>query len=236
MSYAERHNEANGEDNRDGHGENYSANWGEEGPTADPAILDTRQRLQRAMLATLFLAQGTPMLLGGDEFGRTQHGNNNAYCQDNETSWIDWSSLEKPEGKSLAAFVARVAALRHRHPVLRSPYFLHGREFPAEGVPDISWFDASGEIISAESWNNAEDRCLALRRVGPNDDGSVTMLTAFFNSGTSDCHFLLPEPHWPTRIVLDSAAPDGPERDLEGVEIVVAPRSVVLALATRTKG
>jgi isoamylase len=236
VSYAERHNEANGEDNKDGHGENCSANWGEEGPTTDPVILDTRQRLQRAMLATLFLAQGTPMLLGGDEFGRTQHGNNNAYCQDNETSWIDWMLLEQPESRSLAAFVSRVVALRHRHPVLRSPYFLHGRDFPAEGVPDIAWFDASGEIVSPDSWNKAEDRCLALRRAGPNDDGSITMLTAFFNSGTAACQFLLPEPHWPTRIVLDSAAPDAPERDLEGMEILVGPRSVVLALATRTDG
>ncbi len=236
VSYAERHNEANGEDNKDGHGENYSANWGEEGPTTDPAILDTRQRLQRAMLATLFLAQGTPMLLGGDEFGRTQNGNNNAYCQDNETSWIDWDLLDKPEGKRLAAFVARVVALRHRHPVLRSPYFLHGREFPAEGVPDISWFDASGEIVSDESWNNAEDRCLALRRAGPNEDGSVTILTAFFNSGVESCHFRLPQPRWPTRIVLDSAAPEAPERDVEGEEIVVEPRSVVLALATKEGG
>ncbi len=86
------------------------------------------------------------MLLGGDEFGRTQHGNNNAYCQDNETSWIDWSLVETPEGKSLAGFVGRVVALRHRNPVLRSPYFLHGREFPAEGVPDIS-----GSMLRARS-------------------------------------------------------------------------------------
>lgn len=236
VSYAERHNEANGEDNKDGHGENHSANWGAEGATEDPAILETRHRLQRAMLATLFFAQGTPMLLGGDEFGRTQNGNNNAYCQDNETSWIDWSLLDKPEGRSLTEFVARVVALRHQHAVLRSPYFLHGREFLAEGVPDISWFDASGEVVSAESWNNAEDRCLALRRAGPNQDGSVTMLTAFFNSGTEDCHFRLPEPRWPTRIVLDSGAPDAPERDLEGEEIAVGPRSVVLTLATKVAG
>jgi len=236
VSYAERHNEANGEDNKDGHGENHSANWGAEGATEDPAILDTRHRLQRAMLATLFFAQGTPMLLAGDEFGRTQNGNNNAYCQDNETSWIDWSLLDRPEGRSLTEFVARVLALRHQHAVLRSPYFLHGREVLAEGVPDISWFDASGEVISAESWNNAEDRCLALRRAGPDQDGSVTMLTAFFNSGTEDCHFRLPEPRWPTRIVLDSGAPDAPERDLEGEEIAVGPRSVVLALATKVAG
>ena len=236
VSYAERHNEANGEDNKDGHGENHSANWGAEGATEDPAILETRHRLQRAMLATLFFAQGTPMLLGGDEFGRTQNGNNNAYCQDNETSWIDWSLLDKPEGRSLTEFVGRVLALRHQHAVLRSPYFLHGREFLAEGVPDISWFDASGEVVSAESWNNAEDRCLALRRAGPSQDGSVTMLTAFFNSGTADCHFRLPEPRWPTRIVLDSGAPDAPERFVEGEEIVVGPRSVVLALATKVAG
>ena len=233
VSYAERHNEANGEDGKDGHGENHSANWGAEGPSDDPAILDTRRRLQHAMIATLFLAQGTPMLLGGDEFGRTQHGNNNAYCQDNETSWIDWSLLDKPEGKSLSAFVARVVALRHRHAVLRSPYFLHGREFPAENVPDISWFDASGEIVSDESWNNAEDRCLALRRASSDDDGSVTILTAFFNSGEAECRFRLPEPRWPTRIVLDSAAPEAPEHDLQEAEITVGPRSVVLALATR---
>ena len=96
VSYIERHNEANGEDNRDGHGENYSANWGVEGPTDDPAIKETRARVQRAMLATVFFSQGTPMLLAGDEFGRTQRGNNNAYCQDNEISWLDWKQAETP--------------------------------------------------------------------------------------------------------------------------------------------
>ncbi len=233
VSYVERHNEANGEDNKDGHGENYTANWGVEGPTEDPAILDVRQRLQRAMLATLFLAQGTPMLLGGDELGRTQNGNNNAYCQDNETSWIDWSLLDSPQGKGLMAFAARIVTLRHRHAVLRSPYFLHGLEFPADGIPDIAWFDASGEIVSNDSWNNAEDRCLALRRARGNDDGSVTMLTALFNAGTEEQRFRLPPPQWPTRIVLDSAAPGAPERDLNEEEIAVAPRSVVVALATK---
>ena len=232
VSYVERHNEANGEDNKDGHGENYTANWGVEGASDDPAILGTRQRLQRAMLATLFLAQGTPMLLGGDEFGRTQSGNNNAYCQDNETSWLDWTQLAKPDGKSLAAFVARIVALRHKNAVLRSPYFLHGLEHPAEGVPDIAWFDASGEVVSNDSWNNAEDRCLVLRRAG-HDNGSVTMLTAFFNAGATEHKFLLPQPHWPTRIVLDSGAPDAPERDMQEEELMVGPRSVVLALATK---
>src|SRR5215470_5705608 len=120
VSYAERHNEANGEDNNDGHPENHSANWGVEGPTDDPTILDTRARVQRALLATLLLAQGTPMLLGGDEFGRTQRGNNNAYCQDNEISWFDWRQAASDEGRRLTAFVQRLVALRHRHAVLRS--------------------------------------------------------------------------------------------------------------------
>lgn len=233
VSYAERHNDANGEDNNDGHGENYSANWGEEGPTTDPVILDTRQRLQRALLATLFLAQGTPMLLGGDEFGRTQDGNNNAYCQDNEISWIDWGLLDRPEGRALTAFVARIVALRHRHAVLRSPYFLHGLEEPAEGVSDIAWFDASGEVISSESWNNAEERTLVLRRARRDDDGSVTILSVLFNATAEKHRFRLPPPRWATRIVLDSAAPEAPERDLEGEDISVAPRSLVLALAMR---
>jgi glycogen operon protein len=185
------------------------------------------------LLATLFLAQGTPMLLGGDEFGRTQGGNNNAYCQDNETSWLDWSLLDGPDGRMLTAFVARIVALRHRHAVLRAPYFLHGREEPAEDVSDIAWFDPSGEIVSNGSWDNPEERALVLRRAGGNDDGSVMILTAFFNPAAEERRFRVPPPRWPTRVVLDSTAPDAPERDLEGEEIVVAPRAVVVALAHR---
>jgi isoamylase len=231
VSYAGRHNEANGEDSKDGHGENYSANWGVEGPTGDSVILDTRRRLQRAMIATLFLAQGTPMLLGGDEFGRTQGGNNNAYCQDNEISWIDWSLGEAAPGRDLARFTARMATLRHDHAVLRSPYFLHGKEQPIEGVPDISWFDASGELVTQESWNNADQHALALRRAGPNGGGMPTVLTALFNAGEQEREFRLPPPGWPTRILLDSAQPDAPERPLQGETVTVAARSVVLLLA-----
>ncbi len=239
VAYAERHNEANGEDNNDGHGENYSANWGVEGATHDPSILDIRQRLQRALLATLFVAQGTPMLLGGDEFGRTQAGNNNAYCQDNDVSWIDWSPLERADGKALMAFVARLAALRQSQPILRAPMFLHGQEMPADGVSDIAWFDASGELVSSDSWNDAEERRLVLRLARQNGDDAVTLLTAFFNSSAEDHSFHLPPPHWPARIILDSAHPDAPERDLaetkEGIEILVASRSVVVVLARRDR-
>jgi isoamylase len=228
VSYAEHHNEANGEDNKDGHADNYSANWGVEGPTEDPAILDTRRRLQRALLATLFLAQGTPMLLGGDEFGRTQRGNNNAYCQDNEISWLDWKQAVGVEGSALTAFAERIIALRHRHVVLRAPRFLHGRRELAPGIGNIAWFEASGEPVSNDSWNNPEERRLVVRRAGRNGDGKVSILTAFFNATAEDHNFRLPPPGLPARLLLDSAQPDAPERDLDGEEIVVGARSVVL--------
>jgi len=233
VSYAERHNEANGEGNNDGHAENYSANGGVEGPTDDPAILDTRRRLQRAFLATLFLAQGTPMLLGGDEFGRTQRGNNNAYCQDNEISWLDWRLADSPDGRALTTFVQRMIALRHRHTVLRAPRFLHGQDELAPDIRDIAWFDAEGVPVSNESWNNPEERRLVLRRAGRNGDGKVSILTAFFNAGAEEQRFRLPPPGLPARLLVDSAAPDAPEREFEGEEIVVGARSVVLILSTR---
>ena len=233
VSYSHRHNEANREDNKDGQADNVSSNWGAEGPTDDANILATRRRLQRALLATVFLAQGTPMLLGGDEFGRTQKGNNNAYCQDNETSWLDWRQARSEEGRRLSAFVARIISLRHRHAVLRAPRFLHGKGKLIDGVADISWFDASGEQVSTESWNNPEERCLVLRRAGRNGDGKVAILTALFNAGEEERAFRLPPPGLPARLLLDSADPDAPERELDSGDIVVAARAVVLALHER---
>ncbi|MBS0525469.1 MAG: glycogen debranching protein GlgX [Proteobacteria bacterium] len=228
VSYAERHNEANGEDNKDGHAENYSANWGVEGPSDDPAINATRFRLQCALVATVFLAQGTPMLLAGDEFGRTQNGNNNAYCQDNETSWIDWQLAGTAEGRLLADFAARVIALRHRHPVLRCSNFLHGRDEPAPGVIDIAWFDEQGEIISSEAWDNPHERTLVLRRAKGAADGTVPILTCLFNPTPEDRVFRLPPPRLASRLLLDSADPAGPERDIGGDSLSVRSRSVVL--------
>jgi isoamylase len=228
VSYAERHNEANGEDNRDGHPANFTSNWGVEGPSNDPAIADVRERVKRAMLATVYFAAGTPMLLAGDEFGRTQRGNNNAYCQDNEISWFDWSQAVSAEGERLTNFVARLIAVRHRHPVLRSPHFLHGQEEFAPGIFNISWFDASGESVSNGSWDNPEERRLVVRFAARNSDGTVCILTAFFNSTAEDQQFQLPAPSMPTQILIDSANPDAPERDLEGQELTVAARAVVL--------
>ncbi|HYC64816.1 MAG TPA: glycogen debranching protein GlgX [Reyranellaceae bacterium] len=227
VSYAERHNEANGEDNKDGHPENHSSNWGVEGPTDDPAINEVRRRVQYAMLATVLLAQGTPMILAGDEFGRTQQGNNNAYAQDNEISWVDWTLAEQPEGQALRAFVARLIALRHRHAVLRCDHYLHGKEEVAPGILDIEWFDETGKTITADDWNNRLARLLTLRRAGKQKDGRITVVTCCFNSDAEDRVFRIPLPH-PARLLLDSAEPEKGEHDIAGEEITVKARSVVL--------
>jgi len=230
VSYSSKHNEANGEGNSDGQGENYSANWGVEGPSEDPAVVAVRERLCRAMLATVFFAEGTPMLLAGDEFGRTQRGNNNAYCQDNETSWLDWKLAASPRGRALAAFVARLAALRGAYPALHNPRFLYGRQKPAPGLLDIEWFDERGAIIPAEAWNNPEERTLVLRRAAPLPDGKATVLTLMLNPTEEDRVFTLPRPALPTRILVDTAAPEEPERELERSELLVSGRSAVLLL------
>ncbi|WP_119679257.1 glycogen debranching protein GlgX [Indioceanicola profundi] len=161
VSYTQKHNEANREGNRDGHDANYSANYGVEGPTGDPAIRALRRRQSRNMLATLLLSQGTPMLLGGDELLRTQGGNNNAYCQDNETSWFDWTA-DVDGAKDMTAFVRRLTDLRRRHPVLRRQRFLHGREHSGDGVKDITWITPEGTEKTPEQWRNTHARCLGL--------------------------------------------------------------------------
>jgi isoamylase len=233
VSYAQRHNEANGEDNKDGHAENYSSNWGVEGATDDPQINETRQRLQRAMLATVFLSQGTPMILAGDEFGRSQNGNSNAYCQDNETSWLDWKLAAGVEGEALITFVARLAALRHRYSVLRCNNFLHGKHEPAPGVLDIAWFDDQGQLIPPDAWNDPQRRSLVLRRAIKGQDGSVPILTSFFNPEGQDRVFKLPPPRLPTTLLLDSADPVARERGIEGDTLTVKARSVVITRSLR---
>ncbi|SKA30521.1 glycogen operon protein [Enhydrobacter aerosaccus] len=228
VSYAERHNEANGENNADGTSENYSANWGAEGPTDDPAVNEIRRRLQYAMLATVMLSQGTPMLLGGDEFGRTQQGNNNAYCQDNEISWVDWDLAAAPEGQALITFFGRLSSLRHRHPILRCNQYLHGKDEPLPGILDIQWFDQQGEIITSEAWNNPQERTLVLQRASRHEDGVVVLLTCFFNPTPEDQLFKLPPPHLPAQLLLDSAAPEEPEKPIEGDTLLVRSRSVLV--------
>jgi len=143
VTYDAKHNEANGENNKDGSSDNRSWNCGAEGPTDDAEINRLRERQIRNILATLLLSQGTPMLLAGDEFGRTQKGNNNAYCQDNEISWLNWKIESK--GQGLQTFTRRLTALRHKYPALRRTRFYTGANNEALGVKDVTWINADGK-------------------------------------------------------------------------------------------
>jgi isoamylase len=160
VSYNDKHNEANGEENRDGHSDNRSWNCGAEGPTDDPEVNALRVRQMRNILATLLLSQGTPMLTAGDEFARTQQGNNNAYCQDNEISWVDWDIGD--EGRAQIAFVQRLTALRHEYPILRRTRFLTGIYNEELGVKDVTWINATGAEMAPEDWANPTTECFGM--------------------------------------------------------------------------
>lgn len=160
VSYNDKHNEANGDDNRDGNDNNLSWNCGAEGPTEDPGINELRLRQMKNMLATLLLSQGTPMLLAGDEFARTQKGNNNAYCQDDEITWVDWSLAEK--NKSLVEFVKRLTGLRHKYPILRRNLFLTGQYNEELGVKDVTWINANGSEMEQGDWDDQGMRCFGM--------------------------------------------------------------------------
>ena len=181
VSFNDKHNDANGEDNRDGHGHNLSDNMGVEGPTDDPAINEARARRKRAMLATLFLSQGVPMLLAGDEIGNTQHGNNNAYAQDNEIGWVDWPNADE----RLADFVGRLAALRRAHPALRQPHFLHSRERESDGRLDLEWLRPDGSAMQQDDWSEADRHCACavIRMAAQGDDSVDDTIFAVFNAG-----------------------------------------------------
>ncbi|MFZ2994917.1 glycogen debranching protein GlgX [Sphingobium sp.] len=226
-AYEERHNEANGEDNRDGHDNNLSRNWGVEGDTDDAGVLETRGRVVRAMLTTLMSSLGTPMLVAGDEFGRTQGGNNNAYCQDNAISWIDWSLLETEAGTALTDFVARLIALRRTYAVLRAPTFLYGQDSPGHGVNDIEWWDERGEPLSAEDWENPEGRALSMRRAVRREDGAVEAINLLMNAGDEAIHFILPGVVVERVLLIDSARPDAEEEAI-GDDYLLAPHSAAL--------
>jgi len=160
VSYNDRHNEANKEDNKDGSDDNRSWNCGVEGPTEDPGINGLRQRQMRNLMATLLLSQGAPMMLAGDEFARTHQGNNNAYCQDNDISWVDWSLLEK--NQSLVDFVKTAIGLRHKYPILRRNLFLTGTYNQELGVKDVTWINANGEEMEDANWGDQDMRCFGM--------------------------------------------------------------------------
>ncbi|MDQ9170361.1 glycogen debranching protein GlgX [Oxalobacteraceae bacterium R-40] len=228
LSYTHKHNEANGENNNDGHSENYSANWGIEGATDDQRIVKLRDRVRRAMLTTLLAAQGTPMILAGDEFRRTQHGNNNAYCQDNELSWVNWTLAETPEAQALIAFIGCLNALRRRFAALQAGHFLHGAHEVSPGIPDIAWFDERGEYLSSEAWQNPEARALAVRRasIAPDDQPEAVLL--FVNAGHEAIEFRFPKPDMAWHLLVDSAEEQTAMRLIEKTSFTVQGHSAVL--------
>src|SRR5437763_919396 len=169
VTYNEKHNEANGEENHDGDNNNLSWNHGVEGPSDDPEINALRERQRRNFLTTLFISQGVPMLPGGDEFGRTQNGNNNAYCQDNEISWLNWEKRDEKQ-KALFEFTRRLIQLRHQHPVFRRPKFFQGRRIRGSEIKDVMWFNPGGNEMSEEDWSLPFARCLGMMLSGDTID------------------------------------------------------------------
>jgi len=235
VSYNEKHNEANLEDNRDGTDDNRSWNCGVEGPTDDPEVLELRERQKRNFMATLFLSQGVPMLLAGDEFSRTQEGNNNAYCQDNEVSWLDWAHDEAQA--KLLAFTRRVIALRQDHPVFRRSSFLAG-EAADSRLPDVWWFRTDGRKMTRRDWQEGGGAKLGvflngseLRASTP--DGQPIVDDSFlvlFNAHFEDVVFTLPPRRFGTswRLELSTADPDGEAVYGARDTVNVAARSVVV--------
>ncbi|MBD9416168.1 glycogen debranching protein GlgX [Pseudomonas sp. PDM16] len=197
VSYDHKHNEANDEGNRDGTDNNISWNHGSEGPTEEPEVRELRMRQMRNMLATLLFSQGTPMLLAGDEFGRTQQGNNNAYCQDNELSWVDWNIDQ--EGQDLMAFTRRLIKLRRDYPILRRGRFLVGHYNEELGVKDVTWLTPGGEEMGEEHWHDAEARCMGMlldgraQPTGIRRSGADATLLLILNAHHEAVDFLLPE-------------------------------------------
>jgi isoamylase len=174
VSYRDKHNAANGESNHDGAHDSFSWNCGVEGPTEAPEVCALRSRQKRNMLALLLLSQGTPMLLAGDEFGRTQAGNNNAYCQDNEVSFVDWSLIKTPDGGALAEFVRRIVALRRAHGVFRRDDFPRGAPVRPAGHEDIAWLRRDGEEMTLEDWRDPSSRWLAFALRDRADDSAAS--------------------------------------------------------------
>ncbi len=214
VAYNEKHNEANGEDNEDGESHNRSWNCGVEGPTDDPAIISLRQQQVRNFMATMFLSQGVPMLLSGDEIGRTQNGNNNAYCQDNELSWLDWDHKDE----FLLGFVKKLIHLRKEHPIFSRKRWFKGDNEKIDGVADIAWFLPDGQMMSEENWNHDFAKSLAVYLNGsginmyrktfePIKDDSFFLI---FNAHFEELTFQLPETKFAAAwsVVIDTARPE----------------------------
>jgi glycogen operon protein len=245
VSYNEKHNDANGEENRDGSTDNRSWNCGVEGPTDDPEVLTLRARQRRNFLVTLFLSQGVPMLSGGDELGNSQLGNNNAYAQDSEVSWYDWEGADA----DLTEFVRRLVRLRQRHPVFRRRRWFQGRPIMGDETDDIEWFTPAGTPMTQDDWNVSFARSIAvflngegIAATGPRGERIVDdSFYAIFNAYDGELGFTLPEARYGTtwvRVVdtagrnVDTSFPDERRVRLRSVEageqLAVAGHSAVL--------
>jgi isoamylase len=238
VSYDAKHNEANLEDNRDGTDDNRSWNCGVEGETDDPEILKLRARQQRNFLTTMFVSQGTPMLLGGDEIGRTQRGNNNVWCQDNELSWYSWH--EEPRTELMRDFTRRLIALRRQHPVFRRGSFLRGAELKGSGLPDVWWFRSDGLKMTRRDWQNGQHLLgmfLNGREItipGPRgEDIYDDSFLVLFNAEPEDRVFMLPRRRFGAQwsLELSTAEPEvEPDSARYGArtEVRVSSRSIVV--------
>ena len=239
VAYNDKHNEANGEDNRDGADDNASWNCGVEGPTDDPATLKLRARQMRNLMATMLLSQGIPMICGGDEFARSQGGNNNAYCQDDAISWFDWSFDD--EQKALLAFTSKLVALRRDHPALHRAKFFHGRQIHGTDVRDVMWYRHDGEEMTDQDWNNPGTASLGLflAGLGINDvdeNGEPYVDDDFFlilNGSETDLQFALPQAsvgghdtRW--RLLVDTNDDNAEETKVLGETAQVVARSLKL--------
>lgn len=231
VSYAQKHNDENGESNRDGTDDDCSANWGEEGPSRNPGVTAIRQRVIRSMLLTLFLSRGTPMLLAGDEFGRTQNGNNNAYCQDNGISWLDWSLADGDFGSMLVLMVSRMIAIRRTFSFLLAPR--HRADF-APVLNAVEWLDERNVGLNESDWENREGRALVMRYSGTRPDGQIEILALLMNASSSELEFRLPqEVRWLQ--LVDTADVNRTMFEIEGGSYVVADRAAVLLNAVASK-
>jgi glycogen operon protein len=240
VSYTDKHNEANGEGNNDGESHNRSWNCGVEGPTEDLEVITLRERQKRNLITTLFLSQGVPMLLHGDELGRTQGGNNNVYCQDNPIAWIDWADAR--DNWALTDFVSTVSRLRREHPVFRRRRFFQGD--PARGseseLGDIAWFTPSGEHMSESDWQSGYARSVTVFLNGeaiaePDKRGSRITDDSFllmFHAHSEDQAFTIPQENYGERweVVLDTAAPlvDDRPSAKAGEAVSVEARSILV--------
>ncbi|HUI99458.1 MAG TPA: glycogen debranching protein GlgX [Usitatibacter sp.] len=237
VTYNDKHNEANGEENRDGHSDNRSWNHGVEGETDDQAVNGLRERQIKNLMGTLLLSQGTPMIVAGDEFGRTQKGNNNAYAQDNAISWVHWDHDER--GRRLVDYTRRLVALRQQYPILRRVRWLTGAWDEELEVRDVTWIDASGEPMKPEQWDDGTIRCFGMlldgraRETGIRRRGELATLLIVFNSWQDVVRFRLPEMNgggeWQLR--MDTNMPEEPRDDARfpaRQEYVVTARSLVL--------